>query len=92
MDVYSALRDPKTGDVRLFMEYFLNHPNEKEEGEPDPPPNDTFQGCVFSRFRNFSEKVEVEAKNVGMPFALLGLSYRTTACSHGNLCSVKTCA
>lgn len=71
MDVYSALRDPKTGDVRLFMEYFLQHPNEKEEGEPDPSPHDTFQGCVFSQFRNFSEKVEVEAKDVSTHCLLL---------------------
>ncbi|BDA44744.1 hypothetical protein COCOBI_06-2220 [Coccomyxa sp. Obi] len=64
LDIYSALRDPKTGDVRLFMEYFPKHPNDKEEGEQDPLPRDLFLGCVFSHYRNFSEKVEVEAKDI----------------------------
>ena len=67
LDVYSALRDPKTGDVRMFMEYFPKHPKEKQEGEQDPLPRDVFLGCVFSHYRNFSEKVEVEAKDVSAP-------------------------
>lgn len=49
------------------MEYFPEHPNDKEEGEHDPPPQDVFLGCVFSHYRNFSEKVEVEANDVSAP-------------------------
>lgn len=67
LDVYSALRDPLTGDVRLFLEYYLKHPlhmTPKEREGPYPTFSDVFAGCIFSDSRDFSATVEVPAKEV----------------------------
>lgn len=71
IDIYSALRDPKTGIVRLFLEYFPVHPFDKPEDQHDPAPGDVFKGCVFSNFRNFSDKFEVPAEEVSQRRQLL---------------------
>jgi hypothetical protein len=47
------------------LEFFLKHPLERKEDEHDPPPDTVFGGCVFSNFRNFSDRVEVAAEEVG---------------------------
>ena len=65
LDIYSALKDPLSGDVRLFVEYYLYHPNqltEKEKEGPFPAFVDLFKGCVFSNFRNFSNSISVTAQ------------------------------
>ncbi len=70
LDVYTALRDPLTGDVRLFLEYYLKHPlhmTPKEREGPFPAFSEVFAGCLFSDHRNFSNIVEVPAKEVGVP-------------------------
>lgn len=65
VDIYTTLRDPKTGIVRLFIEYYPKHPSEKVEGELEVPVAEVFMGCVFSNFRNFSGKtVEMQAETV----------------------------
>jgi len=70
VDIYTALRDPKTGIVRLFIEYYPKHPSEKAEGEPELPMAEVFMGCMFSNFRNFSgNTVEVQAETVSKPLS-----------------------
>ena len=66
VDIYSALRDPIKGYVRLYLEFFPTHPDNKKEDEPDPEvwAWEVLKGCVFSHHRNFSQTMEVPASKV----------------------------
>ena len=67
LDIYSALRDPTSGDVRLFLEYYVKHASqmsEEEQKEAWPAFSDIFAGCAFSDARDFADSVEVDAKRV----------------------------
>ena len=67
LDIYSALRDPNTGDVRLFLEYYLKHHSQmsaKEKEGPFPQFSETFAGCVFSDHRSFNQSEQVPAQEV----------------------------
>jgi len=64
VDIYSALRDPIKGYVRLFLEFYPTHPRDKKEDEPQPFAHEVFKGCIFSHYRNFSQAVLVTASDV----------------------------
>ena len=66
VDIYSALRDPIKGSVRLYLEFFSVHPDNKKEDEPKPEvwAWEVLKGCVFSDHRNFSQTMEVPASKV----------------------------
>jgi hypothetical protein len=64
LDIYSALRDPKSGDVRLFLEYYIKHASQMSEEEAKgafPSFSDVFEGCLFSNTRDFADSVTVPA-------------------------------
>ena len=64
VDIYSALRDPVKGSVRLYLEFFPTHPNDKKENEPEIWAHEVLESCVFSNHRNFSQTTEVLAAKV----------------------------
>ena len=64
VDIYSALRDPIRGSVRLYLEFFPIHPNNKKQDEPEVWAHEVLKSCVFSHHRNFSQTTEVAASKV----------------------------
>ena len=68
LDIYSALRDPLTGEVRLFLEYYPYHQSQLTEEERQDATHlalhTIFWGCLFSNAKNFSEPVAIHAKKV----------------------------
>ena len=71
LDIYSALRDPLTGEVRLFLEYYPFHQSQLTEEERNegmqPALREVFWGCIFSDSKNFSEPVAIRANRVCAP-------------------------
>ena len=71
LDIYSALRDPTTGDVRLFLEYYKKRMSlwtEEDSQKGWPAFSELFDGCVFSDSRNFSNSLHVTAKDVRLHY------------------------
>ena len=67
LDIYSALRDPTSGDVRLFFEYYTKRMSlvtEQDKEKGWPAFSQLFQGCAFSDNHNFSNSLQVTAKEV----------------------------
>ena len=64
LDIYSALRDPVKNCVRLYVEFFPTHPNDRKEDEPEIWAHEVLKSCIFSNHRNFSQTTEVEASKV----------------------------
>lgn len=91
LDIYSALRDPLTGEVRLFLEYYPFHQSQLTEEERhdamQPALADVFWGCLFSNSKNFSQPVAIQAKRVCVCAAPV-LSLNTT-CLHFAVCCAQ---
>ena len=66
LDIYSALRDPTNGNVRLFFEYYPKHHSlmSEEEKKKGPDFQETFAGCLFSDREDFPDSTEVAATDV----------------------------
>lgn len=64
VDIYSALRDPIRGSVRLYLEFLPVHPDNKKKDEPEIWAYEVLKSCVFSHHRNFSQTMEVPVSKV----------------------------